>query len=86
MPMRSSNWAELLLPTIYNFYDIGRMLRPELRPQIFNIQTMSGTLATVAFHRMPGTATKLAALRAVLTSIRATPPPTPTMSTSSPSK
>jgi len=39
MPMRSSNWAELLLPTIYNFYDIGRMLRPELRPQIFNIQT-----------------------------------------------
>ena len=41
MPMRSSNWAELLLPTIYNFYDIGRTLRPELRPQIFNVQTSS---------------------------------------------
>ena len=41
MPMRSSNWAELLLPTIYNFYDIGRTLRPELRPQIFNIQASS---------------------------------------------
>jgi len=41
MPMRSSNWAELLLPTIYNFYDIGRQLRPELRPQIYNIQTSS---------------------------------------------
>lgn len=39
MVMRSSNWAELLLPTIYNFYDIGRELRPELRPQIFNVLT-----------------------------------------------
>ena len=39
MPMRSSNWAELLLPTIYSFYDIGRTLRPELRPQIYNVQT-----------------------------------------------
>ena len=41
MPMRSSNWAELLLPTIYNWYDIGRTLRPELRPQIFNILSSS---------------------------------------------
>ena len=41
MPMRSSNWAELLLPTIYSFYDIGRTLRPELRPSIYNVQTSS---------------------------------------------
>lgn len=41
MPMRASNWAELLLPAIHNFYDIGRQLRPELRPEIYNIQSSS---------------------------------------------
>lgn len=38
MVMRSSNWAELVLPVIYNWYDVGRTLRPELRPQIYNVQ------------------------------------------------
>lgn len=41
MPMRASNWAELLLPTIYSFYDVGRTMRPEMRPEIYNVQTSS---------------------------------------------
>lgn len=36
-PMRSANWAELLLPSIYSFFDIGMKLRPALRPQLFNV-------------------------------------------------
>lgn len=36
-PMRSSNWAELLIPVIYQFYDIGRSLRPTLRESLFNV-------------------------------------------------
>lgn len=36
-PMRSSNWGELLLPVIYEFFDIGRRLRPALRPVLYNV-------------------------------------------------
>lgn len=38
-PMRSSQWDELLLPAIYRFFDIGRTLRPNLRTQLFNVQS-----------------------------------------------
>lgn len=38
-PMRASNWGELLIPSIYNFFDIGRQLRPHLRSTLFNVQT-----------------------------------------------
>jgi len=36
-PMRSSNWGELLLPVLYNFFEVGRALRPTLREQMYMV-------------------------------------------------
>lgn len=38
MTMISENWAELQIPVIYNFFDIGRNLRPSLIPQLYSIR------------------------------------------------
>lgn len=38
-PARSSQWGELLLPAIYNFFEVGRSLRPSLIPRLYNVQT-----------------------------------------------
>jgi hypothetical protein len=37
-PMRSSGWSVLLRPAIYNFFEVGRKLRPSILPMLFNVQ------------------------------------------------
>jgi phage major head subunit gpT-like protein len=37
--MRSSQWAEALLPGIYKWFDVGLRLRPSLIPLLYNVQT-----------------------------------------------
>lgn len=38
-PMRSSGWSYLLVPGIYNFFEVGRMLRPSILSRMFRVQT-----------------------------------------------
>ena len=38
MPLRSENFAEALLPAIYNFFEIGLNLRPSLIPSLYSVR------------------------------------------------
>lgn len=38
MPLRSENFAEALLPAIYNFFNIGLNMRPSLIPSLYSVR------------------------------------------------
>lgn len=38
-PMRSSGWSYLIVPGLYKFFEVGKMLRPSILSNMFNVQT-----------------------------------------------